>query len=108
MPRSPSSFADGGVSGGELEPGRVLLVDKPAGITSHDVVARSRRALGVKRIGHAGTLDPFATGLLIVLVGREATREQGGGGHQRAAGFGTDQGFDEIVEFLRGQVAAQL
>ena len=64
------------MSGGELEPGRVLLVDKPAGITSHDVVARSRRALGVKRIGHAGTLDPFATGLLIVLVGREATREQ--------------------------------
>lgn len=60
----------------ELEPGRVLLIDKPAGRTSHDMVARARRALGVKRIGHAGTLDPFATGLLIVLVGREATREQ--------------------------------
>lgn len=51
----------------------LLLVDKPAGCTSHDVVARARRALGVKRIGHAGTLDPFATGLLILLVGR-ATR----------------------------------
>ena len=61
-----------------LEPGRVLLIDKAAGLTSHDVVARARRALGVKRIGHAGTLDPFATGLLIVLVGREATREQAG------------------------------
>lgn len=60
----------------ELEPGRVLLVDKPTGRTSHDIVARARRELGVKRIGHAGTLDPFATGLLIVLVGREATREQ--------------------------------
>lgn len=54
---------------------RVLLVDKPAGITSHDVVARVRRAHDAKT-GHAGTLDPFATGLLIVLVGREATREQ--------------------------------
>jgi tRNA pseudouridine55 synthase len=53
----------------------ILLADKPAGITSHDVVARARHALGLRRIGHAGTLDPFATGLLIVLVGR-ATRLQ--------------------------------
>lgn len=51
----------------------LLLVDKPAGITSHDAVARARRALGVRRIGHHGTLDPFATGLLVLLVGR-ATR----------------------------------
>jgi len=51
----------------------ILLADKPAGITSHDMIARVRRALGVRRVGHAGTLDPFATGLLIVLVGR-ATR----------------------------------
>ena len=51
----------------------VLLVDKPAGMTSHDVVAIARRALGERRIGHAGTLDPFATGLLVLLVGR-ATR----------------------------------
>lgn len=50
-----------------------LLVDKPAGPTSHDVVARARRALGVSRIGHTGTLDPLATGLLVLLVGR-ATR----------------------------------
>lgn len=51
----------------------LLLVDKPVGPTSHDVVARARRALRVKRIGHAGTLDPFASGLLVLLVGR-ATR----------------------------------
>jgi tRNA pseudouridine55 synthase len=50
--------------------GGVLLVDKPAGITSHDVVAVVRRAAKVRRVGHAGTLDPFATGLLVVLVGR--------------------------------------
>ena len=51
----------------------MLLVDKPAGITSHDVVSVARRALGERRIGHAGTLDPFATGLLVLLTGR-ATR----------------------------------
>jgi tRNA pseudouridine55 synthase len=51
----------------------MLLVDKPAGMTSHDVVAVARRALGERRIGHAGTLDPFATGLLVLMVGR-ATR----------------------------------
>ena len=56
--------------------GLVVLVDKPAGPTSHDIVARVRRETAEKRVGHAGTLDPFATGLLIVLVGREATREQ--------------------------------
>ncbi len=48
----------------------LLLVDKPAGPTSHDLVARVRRALGVRRAGHAGTLDPFATGLLLLLLGR--------------------------------------
>jgi tRNA pseudouridine55 synthase len=53
----------------------VLLIDKPAGVTSHDVVARVRRALGGAKVGHAGTLDPFATGLLLVLVGR-ATKAQ--------------------------------
>jgi tRNA pseudouridine55 synthase len=51
--------------------GGLLLVDKPAGVTSHDVVAVARRALSTRRIGHAGTLDPFATGLLVLLVGRE-------------------------------------
>jgi tRNA pseudouridine55 synthase len=56
-------------------PDGVVLYDKPAGITSHDVVARMRRALGRRKIGHAGTLDPFATGLLLILVGR-ATRVQ--------------------------------
>lgn len=54
----------------------LLLFDKPAGITSHDVVLQIRRRLGREsKVGHAGTLDPFATGLLIVLVGR-ATRAQ--------------------------------
>ena len=51
----------------------VLLVDKPGGMTSHDVVAVARRALDTRRIGHTGTLDPFANGLHVLLVGK-ATR----------------------------------
>jgi tRNA pseudouridine55 synthase len=53
--------------------GGLLLVDKPAGITSHDVVAQVRRLAGTRRVGHAGTLDPMATGLLVVGV-EKATR----------------------------------
>ena len=48
----------------------ILLIDKPEGITSFDVVARVRRLFGTKQVGHTGTLDPLATGLLVVLVGR--------------------------------------
>lgn len=51
----------------------ILNIDKPAGLTSHDVVARVRRILKTKRVGHTGTLDPFATGVMVVLVG-QATR----------------------------------
>jgi len=51
----------------------ILVIDKPEGWTSHDVVARARRLLREKRVGHTGTLDPFATGVLVLLVGR-ATR----------------------------------
>ena len=51
----------------------LLIIDKPAGITSHDVVGRVRHILHERRVGHTGTLDPFATGVLLVLVGR-ATR----------------------------------
>jgi len=51
----------------------ILVIDKPQGWTSHDVVARLRRVLGEKKIGHGGTLDPMATGVLPVFVGR-ATR----------------------------------
>ena len=51
----------------------ILIIDKPDGITSHDVVSRVRRILKTKRVGHTGTLDPFATGVMVILVGR-ATR----------------------------------
>lgn len=56
-----------------MTPSGLLIIDKPAGPTSHDVVGRVRRVAGTRRVGHAGTLDPLATGLLLVGVGR-ATR----------------------------------
>jgi tRNA pseudouridine55 synthase len=56
-----------------VAPDGLVVVDKPAGWTSHDVVARLRRLAGTRRVGHAGTLDPMATGVLLVGVGR-ATR----------------------------------
>lgn len=58
-----------------IVPSGVLLVDKDPGMTSHDVVAIARRSMGIKKIGHCGTLDPMATGLLMLVVGR-ATKIQ--------------------------------
>lgn len=57
-------------------PSGILLIDKPKDFSSHDIIAIARRVLQVKKIGHSGTLDPMATGLLILLVGREATKQQ--------------------------------
>jgi tRNA pseudouridine55 synthase len=79
----------------------LLLVDKPAGVTSHDVVAVVRRALRTKRAGHTGTLDPFATGLLIVLIGR-GTRlmpyvEQEPKVYEATIRFGTETDTDDVT-----------
>ncbi len=67
----PAAAVTSGVVPGVV-PG-VVVVDKPAGSTSHDVVSRIRRLAGTRRVGHAGTLDPMATGVLVVGIGR-ATR----------------------------------
>jgi tRNA pseudouridine55 synthase len=70
-PRVRDGAADaGGVTASALVPGGLVVVDKPAGMTSHDVVARLRRLLRTRRIGHAGTLDPMATGVLVCGVAR--------------------------------------
>lgn len=71
----PASAGKGPGDGPRHPEDGVLLVDKPAGVTSHDVVAQVRRDHDRIKTGHAGTLDPFATGLLLVLLGR-ATRVQ--------------------------------
>jgi len=55
-----------------MEPSGVLIVNKPQGVTSHDIVNRIRRLYSTKRVGHTGTLDPLATGVLVILVGRAA------------------------------------
>src|SRR3954453_8148308 len=74
MPQHP---VDPTTTEGADDPSRgvegLLLVDKPAGMTSHDVVQHVRKIFGERSIGHLGTLDPFATGLLVLLLGR-ATR----------------------------------
>ena len=55
----------------------LLNINKPSGITSHDVVDEVRKITGERRVGHAGTLDPFATGVLVIGVGRESTKKLG-------------------------------
>lgn len=61
----------------------ILLVDKPAGFTSHDVVAKLRGILHERRIGHSGTLDPMATGLLVVFIGRATRAVQFAESHEK-------------------------
>jgi tRNA pseudouridine55 synthase len=105
----------------------LLLVDKPAGITSHDAVGVVRRITGERRVGHTGTLDPFATGLLVVLVGRgtrlmpyvdgepkvydadirfgtETTTDDLTGEHTREAPLPTDEAIAEAVARLTGAI----
>ena len=60
------------VLGVQTEPSGVLIVNKHGGVTSHDIVNKIRRLYNTKRVGHTGTLDPMATGVLVVLVGRAA------------------------------------
>ena len=86
----------------------LLLVDKPAGMTSHDVVARARRALAVRRVGHAGTLDPMATGLLILGVGA-ATRLLGHvGGHDKTYEATIRFGQTTVTDDREGEVLASV
>jgi tRNA pseudouridine55 synthase len=77
----------------------ILIVDKPAGITSHDVVNAVRRATGEQRVGHAGTLDPLATGVLVVLVGPATRLEPYLSGHDKTyvatIAFGTMTDTDD-------------
>jgi tRNA pseudouridine55 synthase len=76
----------------------VLVVDKPADLTSHDVVARARQILRQRRIGHTGTLDPFATGVLVILLGKATRLARFLGGDDKEydaiirLGFATDTG----------------
>src|SRR5260370_24357225 len=70
LPKSKKRFWRRFMKSLSADPDGVLLVDKAEGMTSHDVVALTRRKLGIKKIGHCGTLDPIATGLLLLTIGR--------------------------------------
>ena len=59
------------LSGCDFHSGEIILIDKPLNWTSFDVVSKIRNAVGVKKVGHAGTLDPMATGLLIICTGKK-------------------------------------
>ena len=89
----------------DVPPG-LLLVDKAGGMTSHDVVARARRVLSVRKVGHAGTLDPMATGLLVLGVGA-ATRLLGHvGGHDKTYEATIRLGQSTVTDDREGEVLA--
>jgi tRNA pseudouridine55 synthase len=89
----------------DVPPG-LLLVDKAPGMTSHDVVARARRVLSVRRVGHAGTLDPMATGLLVLGVGA-ATRLLGPlGGHDKTYEATIRLGQATVTDDREGEVVS--
>ncbi len=67
---TPMSSPDNRLQTPDIPPSGILIIDKPSGWTSHDVVNKVRRIFNTKKVGHAGTLDPLATGVLIVLVGK--------------------------------------
>ena len=78
-----------------------LLIDKPVGMTSHDVVREVRRRFGQREVGHTGTLDPFATGLLVLTLGR-ATRlgrfvESASKTYQATVTFGVSTSTEDVT-----------
>src|ERR1051325_1683031 len=90
----------------------VLIIDKAAGMTSHDVVARVRKIIGERRVGHTGTLDPFATGVLVVLVGRATRLAQFLSGAEKVYeavirfGYATETG--DLTGAVRPETSARL
>ena len=89
------------------EPCGVFVVDKPAGWTSFDVVGRLRRLYGTKRIGHTGTLDPMATGVLVVLVGRAAKASEYIAPHGKTYRAVMKQGLAPDTEDTTGTVLSR-
>jgi len=100
-----------------------LIIDKPAGMTSHDVVAQVRKIISERRVGHTGTLDPFATGVLVILAGRATRLAQFLSGAEKEyeaiirLGFATDTGdatgrsiseIQRCTEFHGGAIEAAL
>jgi len=91
-----------------VSPGRLLLIDKPVGPTSHDAVSAVRRALGTKRAGHCGTLDPAASGLLLVLVGEATRLAEVFVGHEKVYRGRVRFGVATDTDDAQGQVIARV
>lgn len=85
----------------------ILLLDKPEGFTSHDAVAKLRRLLKQKRIGHAGTLDPMATGLLVVLLGSATRASDAASGQKKEYLARLRLGLETDTQDITGQTLAQ-
>jgi len=85
----------------------ILLIDKPMGMTSHDVVGRVRRLYGTRQVGHTGTLDPMATGLLVVLVGRAVKASEYATAHDKSYEAVLRLGIETDTEDLTGTVLAE-
>lgn len=83
----------------------VLIIDKPQGWTSHDVVARARRLTGIRQIGHAGTLDPMATGVLVLCLGKATRLLEYLSGQEKAYRAGVTLGVETDTYDADGQVA---
>lgn len=91
---------------GPVEPTGLIVLDKPAGMTSHDVVARVRRFAGTRRVGHGGTLDPMATGVLIIGVGRATRLLTYVIGSQKAYSATIRLGQSTITDDAEGEIVA--
>jgi len=85
---------------------QILLIDKPSGISSFGVIRKLRRILGVKKIGHAGTLDPLATGLLVVLVGKACKQSAELTGHDKVYEATVELGRSTTTDDAEGEVLA--
>ncbi len=85
----------------------IILIDKPQGWTSHDVVGKLRRLLGERRIGHSGTLDPMATGLLVVFVGRATRAVEFAESHEKQYIAGLRLGTETDTQDITGTVLQQ-
>jgi tRNA pseudouridine55 synthase len=105
--RPGARAARAAAGGGAPEPAGVLVVDKPGGPTSFEVVKRVRRALGAERAGHAGTLDPAATGVLAVCVGEAVKLQQWLAGGDKAYDATVAFGAATTTEDAEGEVIAR-
>ncbi|MGC4175836.1 tRNA pseudouridine(55) synthase TruB [Demequina sp.] len=96
----PKSQADG--------PSGLIVVDKPAGWTSHDVVGRMRRLLGTRKVGHGGTLDPMATGVLVIACGKATRLLQYISAHDKAYAATIRLGQSTVTDDAEGEVIASV